>query len=85
MHGRVQLHYTSEVVVLVPDGILLKKKKEKKMRTASLVSAVLLVGLVVTAPVDADVKSGLQAGASATPFNVKDCTGEKKGSKLCYR
>jgi len=55
------------------------------MRTATLFSAALLVGLVVTAPVDADVKSGLQAGAAATPFNVKDCTGEKKGAKLCYR
>ena len=55
------------------------------MRTATLFSAALLVGLVVTAPVDADVKSGLQAGAAATPFNVKDCTGPAKGTKLCYR
>ncbi|MEE2686045.1 MAG: hypothetical protein VYB09_07020 [Planctomycetota bacterium] len=55
------------------------------MRTATLFSAALLVGLVVNAPVDADVKSGLQEGASATPFNVKDCTGPAKGAKLCYR
>jgi hypothetical protein len=55
------------------------------MRTATLVSAALLVGLMVSGPVDAEVKSGLQAGASATPFNVKDCTGPAKGSKLCYR
>ena len=55
------------------------------MRTATLFSAALLVGLVVASPVDADVKSGLQEGSAATPFNVKDCTGEKKGTKLCYR
>ena len=55
------------------------------MRTATLVSAALLVGLMVSAPVDAEVKSGLQAGAAAPAFNVKDCTGPAKGTKLCYR
>ena len=67
---------------MAPSG---NKKRKIAMRTATLFSAALLVGLLVNAPVDAEVKSGLQEGAAATPFNVKDCTGEKKGSKLCYR
>lgn len=55
------------------------------MRMATLASALLLVGLTVPGTVEAETKSGLQAGAAATPFNVKDCTGPAKGTKLCYR
>ena len=43
--------------------------------------------LVVTAGAFAagKVKSGLQPGAKAGAFNVLDCTGPFKGTKLCYR
>jgi hypothetical protein len=67
---------------MVPSG---NRKRKIAMRTATLVSAALLVGLMVSAPVDAEVKSGLQVGAAAPAFNVKDCTGPAKGTKLCYR
>lgn len=55
------------------------------MRMATLASALLLTGLMIPGTVDAETKSGLQEGAAATPFNVKDCTGPAKGTKLCYR
>lgn len=32
-----------------------------------------------------DLESGLQPGDKAGAFNVKDCTGPKKGESLCYR
>lgn len=38
-------------------------------------------GLVIAA----DVKSGLEKGASPAAFNVKDITGPSKGKSLCYR
>lgn len=31
------------------------------------------------------LKSGLEKGSAATPFNVLDVTGPNKGKKLCYR
>ena len=33
----------------------------------------------------AEVKSGLEVGQEAGPFQVKDCTGPAKGKSLCYR
>jgi hypothetical protein len=48
----------------------------------ALSSAVVLTAGVVLA---GDLKSGLQPGESAGAFNVKDCTGPKKGESLCYR
>ena len=47
------------------------------------------VGLLVAcacalAPAE-EMKSGLQVGDSAAPFNVKDITGPRKGKSLCYR
>jgi len=45
------------------------------------------VALFVTAgvAVAGEVKSGLAAGESPSPFNVKDITGPNKGTSLCYR
>jgi hypothetical protein len=31
------------------------------------------------------IKSGLQVGDAAVPFNVRDITGPNKGTTLCYR
>ena len=31
------------------------------------------------------IKSGLQVGDAATPFNVRDITGPNAGKTLCYR
>ena len=41
--------------------------------------------VVVGAAVAADLESGLKVGQSAGAFNVKDITGPKKGTSLCYR
>jgi hypothetical protein len=43
--------------------------------------AIAAAGVVVAA----DLKSGLQVGEPASPFNVKDITGPHKGKSLCYR
>ena len=45
------------------------------------------LALVATASfvVAAELKSGLEAGESPSPFNVKDITGPNKGTSLCYR
>jgi len=32
-----------------------------------------------------ELKSGLEVGAAATPFNVRDITGPNAGKTLCYR
>jgi hypothetical protein len=49
------------------------------------VPAALLAAFCV-APADAaELKSGLQVGASAGAFNVKDITGPNKDKSLCYR
>ncbi len=45
--------------------------------------ALLIAGMCTAA--SADVKSGLQVGESTKAFNVKDVTGPKKGTSLCYR
>lgn len=47
----------------------------------SMAVAVASCGVVVAA----DLQSGLQVGADAGPFNVKDITGPNKGKSLCYR
>lgn len=41
-----------------------------------------LAGVVVAG---ADLKSGLQVGDAASPFEVRDITGPNKGKSLCYR
>ena len=55
------------------------------MRTLVAMSAALLVASIGVAASAADLKSGLQVGENGPPFNVKDCTGPKKGKSLCYR
>ena len=47
----------------------------------SLAVAIAIGGAVLAA----DLKSGLQPGDPAGPFNVKDITGPNKGTSLCYR
>lgn len=43
-------------------------------------------GLGTTLAEDAPgLKSGLQVGEHAGPFNVQDITGPNKGKSLCYR
>ena len=54
----------------------------RKILGASLAVLVACSAAVVTA---GDVESGLQVGDSAGAFNVKDVTGPKKGTSLCYR
>jgi len=55
------------------------------MRTLFVTSAALFVAVGVAAGEKTKLKSGLQPGAKAGPFNVLDCTGPNKGKKLCYR
>ena len=51
-----------------------------------LVPAALLLATFCVAPAGAEeFKSGLQVGDDAGAFNVRDCTGPKKGTSLCYR
>ena len=47
--------------------------------------AAALVVMSLSAMASADVKSGLQVGDSAGAFQVKDITGPRKGTSLCYR
>jgi hypothetical protein len=56
--------------------------EERLMRMLALSSALVLTAGVAWA---GDVESGLQPGDRAGAFNVKDCTGPKKGESLCYR
>jgi hypothetical protein len=48
----------------------------------SAVIACAVAGVAVAA--DA-IKSGLEVGQAATPFNVRDITGPNAGKTLCYR
>jgi hypothetical protein len=63
---------------------------ERLMRTvhawglSALVVSALGVGIAVAADAP-DLKSGLQIGERAGPFNVQDITGPNKGKSLCYR
>lgn len=47
-------------------------------------SFALLAMAVGTMAAGADLKSGLEAGQKASPFQVKDCTGPSKGKSLCF-
>jgi len=55
------------------------------MRRLMLSSAVLVVAAVGATRADEPIKSGLEVGKAATPFNVRDITGPNKGKTLCYR
>ena len=54
------------------------------MRRLMLPSAV-LVCAVVGVTFAQEVKSGLEVGQHAPPFNVRDITGPNAGKTLCYR
>jgi hypothetical protein len=47
-------------------------------------SLALLAVSVGTMVASADLKSGLEVGKKAGPFQVKDCTGPSKGKSLCF-
>ncbi len=47
-------------------------------------SLALLAMSVGTMAAGADLKSGLEAGKKAAPFQVKACTGQYKGKSLCF-
>ena len=55
------------------------------MRRLMLPSAVLVCAVVGVTFAEEAVKSGLEAGKPATPFNVRDITGPNAGKTLCYR
>jgi hypothetical protein len=48
-------------------------------------SLALLAMSVGTLAAGAELKSGLEVGQPAAPYQVKDCTGPNKGKSLCYR
>ncbi|MBC8873403.1 MAG: hypothetical protein H8E44_28535 [Planctomycetes bacterium] len=47
-------------------------------------SLALLAMSVGTMAAGADLKSGLEVGKKASPFQAKDCTGPSKGKSLCF-
>ena len=51
---------------------------------SALVVSAFWVGITTAADAPG-LKSGLQAGDRAGPFNVQDITGPNKGQSLCYR
>ncbi len=53
----------------------------KRLWMASAVVACALVGVAFAG----ELKSGLQPGDAAPPFNVRDITGPHQGETLCYR
>ncbi len=54
------------------------------MKRVLVPSVALLIAGMCTAAT-AEVKSGLQVGDRTKAFNVKDVTGPRKGTSLCYR
>jgi hypothetical protein len=54
------------------------------MRRLILLSAV-MVCAGPGATMAEELKSGLDVGKAATPFNVRDITGPNAGKTLCYR
>ena len=55
------------------------------MRNVLVPTAALLAAFIVAPAAAADLESGLKVGKKAGAFQVFDCTGPKKGEKLCYR
>ena len=56
-----------------------------RKRLAYGLPALVVSAFVVGTVLAGDVKSGLQVGDAATPFDVQDITGPNKGKTLCYR
>ena len=52
---------------------------------ASTATLAVVSALTVGMAADKGLKSGLQVGDSAGPYNSKDITGPAKGRSLCYR
>ena len=48
-------------------------------------SLAIVVACLATVATAGDLQSGLQPGESAGAFDVKDVTGPRKGTSLCYR
>jgi hypothetical protein len=61
--------------------------KDRRSIMRRLIGAALLVLAASVAAVVAagDLKSGLQTGDAAGAFDVKDVTGPRAGTSLCYR
>ena len=59
-------------------------RRKRSMRILAFSATALLVTSAGIAIAGA-LESGLQPGDKAGPYNVKDCTGPKKGESLCYR
>lgn len=59
-------------------------KENSSMRRLMLPSAVILCAAFGVAIAE-EIKSGLEVGKPATPFNVRDITGPNAGKTLCYR
>jgi hypothetical protein len=55
------------------------------MRRIWISSIPLMVVALSAVTIAGDLESGLQAGAHAGAFNVKDCTGPNADKSLCYR
>ena len=55
------------------------------MRRLMLPSAAIVCAVVGVALAAEAIKSGLEVGQPATPFNVRDITGPNAGKTLCYR
>jgi hypothetical protein len=60
-------------------------KESSFMRRLMLPSAVLACAVAGAAVAADAIKSGLEVGDAATPFNVRDITGPNAGKTLCYR
>jgi hypothetical protein len=52
---------------------------------SALVASAFVVGTITVADDAPNLKSGLQVGEKADPFQVHDVTGPNKGKTLCYR
>ena len=67
-------------------GLLKALIKERSiMRRLMLPSAAIVCAVVGVAVAAEAIKSGLEVGQPATPFNVRDITGPNAGKTLCYR
>jgi hypothetical protein len=55
------------------------------MRRLMLPSAVIVCAAIGVTVAGEAIKSGLEVGQPATPFNVRDITGPNAGKTLCYR
>ena len=52
---------------------------------ATTVTSIALLVVFAGSALRGELKSGLQPGDLATPFEVQDVTGPNKGISLCYR